>query len=189
MLGLRGWIAALVSNRPRNCVRLSRLADGPSSPGCGEQISGRPHLLELNDCKGFKPSGKYDRRRPRGVRRTSTEGYLTFAATARTAWDGAAQIRNPVEPPTTLARCCSGPVYPAASVSGARYRLNYSVKILAVRPHATDLAISAEEPEPSFYDLHGAVRELLQQDVPFLASRALAKKLGPRKSPNWTSPT
>ncbi len=192
MLGLRGWIAALVvQDQPETAVRLSQAGRRAMilTRLWGSRSAVARDLLELNDfLREFKPSGKCDMEaypNRDGVRLTSTEGYLTFAAAARTLPGmETAQIRNRLNHLLHINVLQRGLVVPCSECERrAFYRIellgeNNTCPRCGAPAHATDAWRSQlEEPEPEwFYDLHGAVRELLQQDgdVPFLAGQALA---------------
>jgi hypothetical protein len=144
-------------------------------------------LLELNDfLREFKPSGKCDMEaypNRDGVRLTSTEGYLSLAAAARTlpAMEKV-RIRNRLNHLLNINVLQRGPVIPC---SECERRAFYRIELLRETNTCPRCGASANtidawrsqlvEPE-WFYDLHGAVRELLDQDgdVPFLAGQALA---------------
>jgi hypothetical protein len=187
---LHGWIKALVeqdhpelqvqlSQAGRRAVILARL--------WGSRSAAAEDLHELNEfLREFKPVGSSDKEaygNGDGIRLTPAEGYLAAAAAFRTL--------PGMQPGDTRERlnhllCLSvlrrGLIVPC---SECERRAFYRVELLGEsnvcpRCGAAALATSAwrsEQGEPEwFYDLHGAVRELLEQngDVPFLAGRALA---------------
>ena len=117
------------------------------------------------------------------MRLTPTDGYLTLAAAVRTLPGmETGEIRDRLNHLLHINVLQRGLVVPC---SECERRAFYRVELLAENnacprcraPAYTTAAWRAEQGEPQwFYDLHGAVRELLEQngDVPFLAGRALA---------------
>jgi hypothetical protein len=190
VLGLRDWIAALVAqDQPETAVQLSQAGRRAMilTRLWGSRSAVARDLLELNDfLREFKPSGKCDMEaypNRDGVRLTSTEGYLTLAAAARTlpAME-TAQIRNRLDHLLNINVLQRGLVVPC---SECERRAFYRIELLRETntcsrcgaPANTIDAWRSQLVEPEwFYDLHGAVRELLDQDgdVPFLAGQALA---------------
>lgn len=190
VLGLRGWIEALaaqdqpdtdvhLSQAGRRAVILTRL--------WGSRSAVAKDLLVLNDfLREFKPSGSSDAQaysRGDGVRLTPAEGYLTAAAAVRTlpSMKGE-EVRNQLNHLLHINVLHRGLVVPC---SECERRAFYRIELLGERntcprcgaPAYMTAARQSEQREPEwFYDLHGAVRELLDQngDVPFLAGLALA---------------
>lgn len=190
VVGLRGWIDALVAqDEPETAVQLSQAGRRAMilTRLWGSRSAVARDLLELNDfLREFKPSGKCDTEaypNRDGVRLTSAEGYLTLAAASRTLPGmGSTQIRDRLNHLLHINVLQRGLVVPCSECERrAFYRIelvseNNTCPRCNAPAYATD-AWRSELVEPEwFYDLHGAVRELLEQDgdVPFLAGQALA---------------
>jgi hypothetical protein len=190
ILGLRGWIEALttqdepdtkvqLSSAGRRAMILTRL--------WGSRSAVAQDLLALNNfLREFKPSGSSDSQaysEGDGVRLTPTEGYLTIAAAVRTLPEmEIGEIRDRLNHLLHIKVLHRGLVVPC---SECERRAFYRIELLGESntcprcgaPAYMTAAWRSEQREPEwFYDLHGAVRELLGQngDVPFLAGKALA---------------
>jgi len=190
VLGLRGWIEALMAlDQPDVDVQLSQAGRRAMilTRLWGSRSAVARDLLALNDfLREFKPSGSSDTDaypNGDGVRLTPTEGYLTLAAAVRTLPQmEIGEIRDRLNHLLHINVLHRGLVVPC---SECERRAFYRIELLAERNSCPRCGASAymtaawrsqqEEPE-WFYDLHGAVRELLEQngDVPFLAGLALA---------------
>lgn len=190
VLGLRGWIEALTAqDQPTTDVRLSQAGRRAMilTRLWGSRSAVAGDLLALNDfLREFKPLGSSDTEAypsGDGVRLTPVEGYLTFAAAVRTLPAMEMQeIRDRLNHLLHIKVLHRGLVVPC---SECERRAFYRVGLLresntCPRCGAPALVTagwrSAQQEPEWFYDLHGAVRELLDQngDVPFLAGRALA---------------
>jgi hypothetical protein len=190
VLGLRGWIEELtVQNEPDTKVRLS--ASGRRAMILtrlwGSRSAVAHDLHDLNDfLREFKPSGKCDSEAypsRDGIRLTPAEGYLSFAAAIR-ALPGmeTSKVRSQLDRLIHLNVLQRGLIVPCSECERrAFYRIELvgetnTCQRCGAPAHAT-AAWRSEQQEPEwFYDLHGAVRELLEQDgdVPFLAGKELA---------------
>jgi len=190
VLGLRGWIEALAAqDQPDTDVQLSQAGRRAMilTRLWGSRSAVARDLLALNNfLREFKPSGSSDTQaysNGDGVRLTSAEGYLTTAAAVRTLPGvrvGEIRVRlNHLLHINVLHR---GLIVPC---SECERRVFYRIELLGESntcprcgaPAYATAAWRSEHGEPEwFYDLHGAVRELLEQngDVPFLAGMALA---------------
>jgi hypothetical protein len=190
VLGLRGWIEALVAqDQPDTDVQLSQAGRRAMilTRLWGSRSAVARDLLELNDfLQEFKPRGRSDTDaypERDGVRLPSNEGYLTLAAAARTLPEmGRSEIRDRLNHLLHINVMQRGLVVPC---SECERRAFYRIELLGERntcprcgaPAYVTASWRSDQGEPEwFYDLHGAVRELLEQngDVPFLAGRALA---------------
>ena len=190
VLGLRGWIEALTAqDQPDTDVQLSQAGRRAMilTRLWGSRSAVARDLLALNDfLREFKPSGTSDiQSYPEGdgVRLTPTEGYLTLAAAVRTlSGMETAEIRDRLNHLLHINVLQRGLIVPC---SECERRAFYRIELLGEKntcprcgaPAHVTAAWRSEQEEPQwFYDLHGAVRELLEQngDVPFLAGRALA---------------
>jgi len=190
VLGLRGWIEALAAqDQPDTDVQLSQAGRRAMILtrlwGCRSAVA--RDLLALNNfLREFKPSGSSDTQaysNGDGVRLTSAEGYLTTAAAVRTLPGvRAGEIRVRLNHLLHINVLHRGLIVPC---SECERRVFYRIELLGESntcprcgaPAYATAAWRSEHGEPEwFYDLHGAVRELLEQngDVPFLAGMALA---------------
>lgn len=188
--GLHGWVEALTAQaRPEVKVRLSQAGRRATilTRLWGSRVAVARDLLELDGfLREFSASGtRDDKAYPDGdgVRLAPKEGCLTLRAAVRTlpALDED-QVRRRVNHLLRIGVLHRGLVVPC---SECERRAFYRIEVLGetntcLRCGArayTDAAWRSELQEPQwFYDLHGAVRELLDQngDVPFLAGHALA---------------
>ena len=190
VLGLRGWIEALAAqDQPDTDVQLSQAGRRAMilTRLWGSRSAVARDLLALNDfLREFKPSGSSDTQaygNRDGVRLTSTEGYLTLAAAVRTLPEmETGEIRDRLNHLLHINVLRRGLIVPC---SECERRAFYRIELLGEintcprcgAPAYMTAARRSERGEPEwFYDLHGAVRELLEQngDVPFLAGMALA---------------
>jgi hypothetical protein len=191
--GLRGWIESLaVQDHPNSTVELSQAGRRAMilTRLWGSRSAVARDVLALNDfLREFKASGSGDTEaypEGDGVRLTSGEGYLTFAAAVRTL-----RGMNQGEVREQLDRLLHVNVVKRGLIvrcSECERRAFYGIDRVqetntcprcGAAAHATAAwrTGNAEDGEPCwFYDLHGAVREFLEQDgdVPFLAGRAFA---------------
>jgi hypothetical protein len=190
VLGLRGWIEALAAqDQPDTDVQLSQAGRRAMilTRLWGSRSAVARDLLALNDfLREFKPSGSSDTQaysNGDGVRLTPAEGYLTLAAAVRTLPEmDISEIRDRLNHLLHINVLRRGLIVPC---SECERRAFYRIELLGesntcprcgAPAYMTDARWS-ELGEPEwFYDLHGAVRELLEQngDVPFLAGMALA---------------
>lgn len=194
VLGLRGWVEALtVQQQPDTRVELSQAGRRAMilTRLWGSRAAVARDLLALNDFfREFKPSGSSDDEAYStgdGVRLTSADGYLTAAAATRTLPGmKPEEIRDYLNRLLHINVLHRGLVAPC---SECERRTFYRIELLGetnVCPRCGAAAYAtaarkSEQGEPEwFYDLHGAVRELLEQDgdVPFLAGKALADSAG-----------
>ncbi len=191
--GLRGWIEELaaqtypgmgvgLSQAGRRAMILARL--------WGSRAALAKDLLTLNDfLREFKPNGSSDSEaypQGDGVRLTSTEGYLTFGAAVRTLTEKKPdEIRRLLNELLRINVLQRGLFVPCSECERrAFYRMdalretNTCPRCGAVAYASAARRTSVEESEEPgwFYDLHGAVREFLEQDgdVPVLAGWTLA---------------
>jgi len=190
VLGLRGWIEALAAQeQPSTDVRLSQAGRRAMilTRLWGSRSAVARDLLALNDfLREFKPSGSSDVQaysKGDGVRLTSAEGYLTFAAAVRALPEmEIGEIRDRLNNLLHINVLHRGLIVPC---SECERRAFYRIELLGESntcprcgaPAYMTAARRSEHGEPEwYYDLHGAVRELLGQngDVPFLAGMALA---------------
>jgi len=190
VLGLRGWIEALtVQEQPGTDVRLSQAGRRAMilTRLWGSRSAVARDLLALDAfLREFKPSGSSDTEaysKGDGVRLTPNEGYLTAAAAVRMLPEMTiSEIRNRLNHLLRINVLHRGLIVPC---SECERRAFYRIELLSesnICPRCGALAhVTAawrsEQGEPEwYYDLHGAVRELLEQDgdVPFLAGLALA---------------
>ena len=191
--GLRGWIEALAAqNQPDMIVVMSQAGRRAMILArlWGSRSAAARDLLALNDfLREFTPSGSCDADaypEGDGVRLTPSEGYLTFAAAVRTLPGmKPGEIRGQLNHLLHINVLKRGLIVPCSECERrAFYRIDLVSESntcprcgASARATAAWRAETAEIGEPGwFYDLHGAVRELLGQngDVPFLAGRALA---------------
>ncbi len=190
VLGLVGWIEALASqDQPGTDVRLSQAGRRAMIVarfwGSRSAVARDLHALNFF-LREFKPSGSSDTEaysEGDGVRLTPTDGYLTAAAAARTLPEmNIEQIRDRLNHLLHINVLHRGLVLPC---SECERRAFYRIELLGESntctrcgaPAYVTSAWRSKQGEPEwFYDLHGAVRELLEQngDVPFLAGLALA---------------
>jgi hypothetical protein len=189
-LGLRGWIEALAAQaQPSIDVRLSQAGRRATILArlWGSRSAVARDLLELNYfLHEFKAHGSSDDKaysEGDGVRLTPTEGYLTFASAVRTLPGmDPDEIRDRLDHLLHINVLHRGLIVPC---SECERRAFYRIELLSERnicPRCgtaafTTAAWHSGNREPKwFYDLHGAVRELLDQhgDVPFLAGMKLA---------------
>lgn len=188
--GLRGWIEALAAqDQPDTEVQLSQAGRRAMilTRLWGSRSAVAWDLLALNDfLREFKASGSSDASAYAdgdGVRLAPNEGYLTFPAALRTLpgmENG--EIRDRLNRLLHMRVLQRGLVVPC---SECERRAFYRIDLLSESnpcprcgaPALVSAAWRSERGEPEwFYDLHGAVRELLEQngDVPFLVGKALA---------------
>ena len=146
-------------------------------------------LLALNDfLREFRPSGSSDSEsypHGDGVRLTPTEGYLTFDAAASVLGEMKPdEIRERLNELLRINVLQRGLIVPCGECERrAFYRMD-ALREMNTCPRCGAAAYSSsarrtsiDQEEPGwFYDLHGAVREFLQQDgdVPVLAGWVLA---------------
>ena len=188
--GLRGWVEALTAqDRPELDVKLSQAGRRAMilTRLWGSRATVAQDLLELDGfLREFKASGSGDKEAypsGDGVRLGPDEGCLTLKAAVRTlpALDEL-QVRERVNHLLRIGALHRGLVVPC---SECERRVFYRIELLGETntcprcgAHAyTSAARRSDLDEPQwFYDLHGAIRELLDQngDVPFLAGRELA---------------
>jgi hypothetical protein len=190
-LGLREWIARLceqhepdmaitLSQAGRRAMILTRL--------WGSRSAVARDLFALDDfLREFKPMGLSDNdayEEGDGVRLTPTEGYLTLRAAGRTL-PGLAptEVRTRLNDLLRTNVLQRGLIVPC---SECERRAFYRIELVGesnrcarcgASAYVTVARRSVQDGEPEwYYDLHGAVRELLEQngDIPFLAGRALA---------------
>jgi hypothetical protein len=192
--GLRGWIEALATqDHPGMTVRLSQAGRRAMILArlWGSRSAVAQDLLELNDfLREFKPPGSRDidaYPEADGVRLAPGEGYLTFDAAIRTLPGmKPGEIRERINRLLRINALHRGLIVPCSECERrAFYRIELAGETnRCPRCGALARATSAwrsEQDEPQwFYDLHGAVRELLEQngDVPFLVGRHLATARG-----------
>ena len=188
--GMRGWIEALTAqNRPELDVQLSQAGRRAMiiTRLWGSREAVARDLLALDEfLREFKPSGSRDTDaypEGDGVRLTPTEGYLTLQAAVRTLSDmQPAQVRDRVNHLLRIGVLHRGLIVPC---SECERRAFYRIELLretntcsrcGACAYTTAAWRSAQDEPQWYYDLHGAVRELLDQngDVPFLAGLALA---------------
>ena len=188
--GLRSWVEALtVQDRPELDVKLSQAGRRAMilARMWGSRAAVARDLLDLDGfLREFKASGSDDDEAypdGDGVRLAPGEGCLTLSAAVRTLPAlGKAQVRERVNHLLRIGALHRGLVVPC---SECERRAFYRIELLGETntcprcgAHAyAGAAWRSGLDEPQwFYDLHGAVRELLGQDgdVPFLAGRALA---------------
>jgi hypothetical protein len=190
ILGLRGWVKALVAqDQPEMKVQLSQAGRRAMilTRLWGSRSAVAQDLRDLNDfLREFKPSGSSDNAAygdGDGVRLTPAEGYLTAAAATRTLPSmKPEEVRDRMNHLLHINVLQRGLIVPC---SECERRAFYRIELLGetnVCPrcgapaYTTAARRSAQEEPEWFYDLHGAVRELLDQngDVPFLAGKELA---------------
>jgi hypothetical protein len=190
ILGLLGWIEALVAqDQPDTDVQLSqagRRAMILTRLWRSRSAVARDLLALNNFFRAFTPSGSSDSLSygmGDGVRLTPTDGYLTAAAAVRTLPGmNTGEIRDRLNHLLQINVLHRGLIVPC---SECERRAFYRLELLGETntcprcgaPACVTSAWRSEQGEPEwFYDLHGAVRELLGQngDVPFLAGMALA---------------
>ena len=190
VLGLRGWVEALaVQEQPDTKVQLSQAGRRAMilTRLWGSRSAVARDLLELNDfLREFQPSGSSDSDAygdGDGVRLTAADGYLTAAAATRTLPGlKPGEIRDRLNHLLSINVLQRGLIVPC---SECERRAFYRIELLGETnvcprcgaPAYVTAARRSDQGEPEwFYDLHGAVRELLRQDgdVPFLAGKALA---------------
>lgn len=190
VLGLRGWVEALAAQeQPDTEVQLSQAGRRAMilTRLWGSRSAVAQDLLELNDfLREFKPSGSSDSDAygsGDGVRLTPADGYLTAAAATRTLPSmKPGEIRDRLNHLLHINVLQRGLIVPC---SECERRAFYRIELLGETnvcprcgaPAYMTAARGPAQGEPEwFYDLHGAVRELLEQngDVPFLAGKALA---------------
>ena len=189
-----------ISPVPTSCCPGRPPGDDPRPP-VGKPVSSRPrparpqHLpagvqaVRLSDTEAY---GKGD-----GVRLTPAEGYLTTAAAIRTLPEmTSSEIRDRLNHLLRLHVLHRGLIVPC---SECERRAFYRIELLSESntcprcgaPAHVTAAWRSEHGDPEwFYDLHGAVRELLEQDgdVPFLARLGLSATVRSfAASPSWTS--
>lgn len=194
ILGLHGWIEALAEQeRPKVGVQLSQAGRRAMivTRLWGSRSAVARDLLALNDfMREFKASGSRDADaypESDGVRLAPGEGYLTFAAAVRTL---PGMMPNEIrERLNNLLRnnvLQRGLIVPCSECERRTfYRIDVVGETNACpRCGAPGYATASwragnqGNDEPGwFYDLHGAVRELLAQngDVPLLAGQELAR--------------
>jgi hypothetical protein len=191
--GLRGWIEELaaqihpdmgieLSQAGRRAMILARL--------WGSRAAMAKDLLALNDfLREFRPNGASDSGaypQGDGVRITPTEGYLTFDAAVRVLGEMKPdEIRVRLNNLLRINVLQRGLIVPCGECERrAFYRMD-ALREMNTCPRCGAAAYSSaarrtsfdKSEEPGwFYDLHGAVREFLEQDgdVPVLAGWALA---------------
>jgi hypothetical protein len=188
--GLRGWVEALTAqDRPEVDVRLSQAGRRATilTRLWGSREAVARDLADLHGfLREFKASGTNDDEAypdGDGVRLTPNEGCLTFQAAVR-ALPGLdeAHVRERVNHLLRVGALHRGLVVPC---SECERRTFYRVELVSetnacprcgANAHTSAARRSTLNEPQWFYDLHGAVRELLDQngDVPFLAGRALA---------------
>ena len=188
--GLRGWIEALTTqDQPDTDVQLSQAGRRAMilTRLWGSRSAVARDLLALNNfLRAFRPSGSSDTEaysEGDGIRLTPTEGYLTTAAAVRTLPGmNTAEIRARLNHLLHINVLHRGLIVPC---SECERRTFYRIELLGESntcprcgaPAYATAARRSQQGEPEwFYDLHGAVRELLEQngDVPFLAGMTLA---------------
>ena len=188
--GLRGWIESLAAqDQPGMTVQLSQAGRRAMILArlWGSRSAVARDLLALNDfLREFKPSGTCDTDaypEGDGLRLTPAEGYLTYAAAGRTlARMKPGEIRERLNHLLQVNVLQRGLIVPC---SDCERRAFYRIDLVSETntcprcgaPAHVTAARRSEQGEPEwFYDLHGAVRELLEQngDVPFLAGMELA---------------
>lgn len=188
--GLRGWIEALAAQRrPGTTVRLSQAGRRAMilTRLWGSRSAVARDLLGLNDfLREFRASGNSDADaypEGDGVRLSPAEGYLTLDAAKRTLPAMKTdEIRDRLNHLLRINVLRRGLIVPCGECERrAFYRIDtVSEKNPCPRCGAVAEVTAAwrsEGGEPQwFYDLHGAVRELLHQngDVPFFAGMTLA---------------
>jgi hypothetical protein len=190
--GLRGWIEELaaqihpnmgieLSQAGRRAMILARL--------WGSRAAMAKDLLALNDfLREFRPngasdSGAYPQRD--GVRITPTEGYLTFDAAVRVLGEMKPdEIRERLNNLLRINVLQRGLIVPCGECERRVFYRMDALREMNTCPRSGAAAYSSaarrtsidKSEEPGwFYDLHGAVREFLEQDgdVPVLAGWAL----------------
>ena len=188
--GLHGWVEALTSqDRPELDVKLSQAGRRAMilTRLWGSRAAAARDLLDLNRfLREFTASGSRDDEAypgGDGVRLAPGEGCLTLKAAVRTLPSmDEVQVRERVNHLVRIGALHRGLVVPC---SECERRAFYRIELLGETntcPRCgaqayTSAAWRSDLHEPQwFYDLHGAVRELLGQngDVPLLAGRALA---------------
>lgn len=188
--GLRGWIEALAAqDQPGTGVKLSQAGRRATilTRLWGSRAAVARDLADLDGfLRAFRPAGEHDSDsypRRDGVRLTSTEGYLTFQAAMRTLPAlKAPQVRERLDHLLQIGVLHRGLIMPC---SECERRTFYRIELLGetnacprcgAHAYATAARRSKLNEPGWFYDLHGAVRELLDQhgDVPFLTGQALA---------------
>lgn len=190
VLGLRGWIEALAAqDQPDTDIQLSQAGRRAMilTRLWGSRSAVARDLLALNNfLREFKPSGSSDTQaysKGDGVRLTPADGYLTAAAAARTLPEmKTGEIRDRLNHLLHINVLHRGLIVPC---SECERRAFYRIELLGESntcprcgaPAYVTTAWRSERGEPEwFYDLHGAVRELLEQTVMF------------RSWPAWHSP-
>ncbi len=188
--GLHGWVEALTAqDRPDLDVKLSQAGRRAMilTRLWGSRAAVARDLLDLDGfLREFKASGSRDAEAypsGDGVRLAPGEGCLTLTAAVRTLPAmNEVLVRERVNHLLAIGALHRGLVVPC---SECERRAFYRIELLGETntcprcgAHAyTSAAWRSDLHEPQwFYDLHGAVRELLGQngDVPLLAGRALA---------------
>jgi hypothetical protein len=188
--GLRSWIEALTAqDQPGTGVKLSQAGRRAMilTRLWGSRTAVARDLADLDGfLRAFKPAGEHDDDsypKRDGVRLTSTEGYLTLQAAVRTLPAlKPPEVRERVNHLLHIGVLHRGLVMPC---SECERRTFYRIELLGetnacprcgAHAYATAARRSRLDEPQWFYDLHGAVRELLDQDgdVPFLAGQALA---------------
>lgn len=188
--GLRGWIEALAEQRQLGTtVRLSQAGRRAMilTRLWGSRSAVAQDLLDLNDfLREFRAAGNSDAEaypEGDGIRLTPAEGYLTLDAAKRTLPAMKTDdIRDRLNHLLRISVLRRGLIVTCGECERrAFYRIDtVSEKNPCPRCGAiaeTTAAWRSDRGEPQwFYDLHGAVRELLHQngDVPFLAGMTLA---------------
>lgn len=194
VLGLRGWIEALAEQeQPKVGVQLSQAGRRAMivTRLWGSRSAVAKDLLALNDfLREFKASGSRDADaypEGDGVRLAPGEGYLTFAAAVRTLPGmEPSEIRERLNYLLHTNVLQRGLIVPCSECERRTfYRIDVASETNAcprcgapAYATASWRARDGRNDEPGwFYDLHGAVRELLDQngDVPLLAGQELAR--------------
>jgi hypothetical protein len=192
--GLRGWIEALASqDHPDLTVQLSQAGRRAMILArlWGSRSAVAQDLFELNRfLREFKPSGIRDSEaypEADGVRLAPGEGYLTFDAAIRTLVGiKSEEIRERLNHLVRINVLHRGLIVPCSECERrAFYRIDLVSEAntctrCGAPAYATAAWRSAQDEPQWFYNLHGAVRELLEQngDVPFLVGRQLATAHG-----------
>ena len=188
--GLRRWVARLtVQNEPDTTVSLSqagrRAVILTRLWGSRSAVARDLHALDAF-LRKFRPHGDSDAAAYEagdGVRLTASEGYLTLEAAIRTLPGlEPAAARKQLDDLLHINVVQRGLII---RCSECERRAFYRLELLGetnecprcgAPAHTTDARRSRGDEPQWYYDLHGAVRELLDQngDVPFLAGMALA---------------
>lgn len=191
--GLRAWIEELAAqSRPDIGIELSQAGRRAMILArlWGSRAAMAKDLLALNDfLREFRPNGSSDSKaypQGDGVRLTPTEGYLTFDAAVRVLREMKPdEIRGRINSLLRINVLQRGLIVPCGECERrAFYRMDVLREVntcprcgaAAYSSAARRTGLDKSEEPGWFYDLHGAVREFLQQDgdVPVLAGWTLA---------------